>query len=160
MLTSGQTKMSFITWPFNAVSGATIIFLKYFTRFISTILDGNGKYADKRYVYNYIDATAHIDLSRLVQQLLLQITDWLRPVANHTTVENDLYAYIGVRSGIWSHAHIRLNKLHILNVCRLAYINDCSPNPCLNGGSCNDLVNGFTCNCSAGYDGATCNTGM
>ena len=35
-------------------------------------------------------------------------------------------------------------------------INDCDPNPCQNGGVCNDQVNGFTCDCQAGYDGDVC----
>ena len=38
-------------------------------------------------------------------------------------------------------------------------IDDCSPNPCLNGGSCTDGVNSFTCSCAAGYEGDTCGTG-
>ena len=39
-------------------------------------------------------------------------------------------------------------------------IDDCSPNPCQNGGACTDGVNSFTCACAAGYDGSDCsNTG-
>ncbi|XP_030844399.1 uncharacterized protein LOC763130 isoform X3 [Strongylocentrotus purpuratus] len=36
---------------------------------------------------------------------------------------------------------------------------DCTPNPCLNGGGCTDGVNNFTCACAAGYEGNTCDTG-
>ncbi|XP_078667416.1 E-selectin-like [Branchiostoma floridae x Branchiostoma belcheri] len=36
------------------------------------------------------------------------------------------------------------------------HINDCSPNPCKNGGTCTDLVNGFQCECLSGYTGDTC----
>ena len=32
-------------------------------------------------------------------------------------------------------------------------INDCSPNPCQNGGACADGVNSYTCSCAAGYSG-------
>ena len=39
-------------------------------------------------------------------------------------------------------------------------INACSPNPCKNGGSCTDLVNGFSCSCVAGYTGEDCSSGM
>ena len=35
---------------------------------------------------------------------------------------------------------------------------DCNPNPCQNGGSCTDRVNGYRCACEAGYEGATCAT--
>ncbi|XP_030844550.1 uncharacterized protein LOC579853 isoform X8 [Strongylocentrotus purpuratus] len=37
-------------------------------------------------------------------------------------------------------------------------INDCSPDPCENGGICSDGVNTFTCTCDPGYTGATCGT--
>lgn len=35
-------------------------------------------------------------------------------------------------------------------------IDDCSPNKCLNGGECIDLVDGFKCKCDAGYTGSLC----
>ena len=38
-------------------------------------------------------------------------------------------------------------------------INECSSNPCLNGGSCTDQVNGYACSCQSGYAGAQCQTG-
>ena len=31
--------------------------------------------------------------------------------------------------------------------------------PVYNGGTCNNLVNGFTCDCSGGYEGTTCKSG-
>ncbi len=36
------------------------------------------------------------------------------------------------------------------------WIDDCDPNPCLNGGACTDGVNSFTCECPAGFEGDTC----
>ena len=37
-------------------------------------------------------------------------------------------------------------------------INECSSNPCRNGGTCRDGVNSYTCNCVAGYKGVHCQT--
>ncbi|KAK2139032.1 hypothetical protein LSH36_2109g00005, partial [Paralvinella palmiformis] len=37
-------------------------------------------------------------------------------------------------------------------------IDECSPNPCLNGAYCRELVNDFECNCTDGYIGKTCGT--
>eukprot|EP00057_Strongylocentrotus_purpuratus_P014994 XP_011669468.1 PREDICTED: uncharacterized protein LOC105440709 [Strongylocentrotus purpuratus] len=39
-------------------------------------------------------------------------------------------------------------------------INDCSPDPCENGGICNDGVYTFTCVCDPGYTGPTCGTAI
>ena len=38
-------------------------------------------------------------------------------------------------------------------------IDDCDSNPCLNGASCTDGVNYYTCNCVTGYTHPTCSTG-
>ena len=37
-------------------------------------------------------------------------------------------------------------------------IKECSSNPCLNGGTCVDQVNGYLCNCQDGYQGVRCQT--
>ena len=33
---------------------------------------------------------------------------------------------------------------------------DCASNPCLNGGTCNDLLNNFNCSCPDGFSGPQC----
>ena len=46
-----------------------------------------------------------------------------------------------------------------LNFCLFAFhldIDDCLPNPCLNGGVCTDIVNNYTCACAAGFGGRSC----
>lgn len=35
-------------------------------------------------------------------------------------------------------------------------INECSSNPCRNGGNCTDLVNGFICECLEPWKGKLC----
>ena len=39
-------------------------------------------------------------------------------------------------------------------------IDDCSPNPCLNGASCTDEVAGYECTCTDGFEGDTCGIGL
>ena len=39
-------------------------------------------------------------------------------------------------------------------------IDECATEPCLNGGSCVDGVNGFSCECAEGYFGFDCATAM
>ena len=38
-------------------------------------------------------------------------------------------------------------------------VNECDPDPCLNGAVCVDGINGYTCICPAGYTGVNCETG-
>ena len=35
-------------------------------------------------------------------------------------------------------------------------IDDCDPNPCMNGGVCTDGIDAYTCTCAAGYTGENC----
>ena len=55
-------------------------------------------------------------------------------------------------------------KLHSLNfsLCLslfLVDIDDCADQPCLNGGTCSDGLNDYTCTCVDGYTGEDCGVG-
>ena len=39
-------------------------------------------------------------------------------------------------------------------------VDECASNPCQNGATCTDVVNGYTCLCKAGYTGTSCQTGV
>ena len=39
-------------------------------------------------------------------------------------------------------------------------IDDCQSNPCLNGGSCTDGINNYTCSCLPGYTARNCGIGI
>ena len=41
--------------------------------------------------------------------------------------------------------------------CYTPDINECDPNPCLNG-KCTDEINDYTCDCTLGWSGKNCDT--
>ena len=43
--------------------------------------------------------------------------------------------------------------------CVHADIDDCANVPCMNGGTCQDLVDDYRCLCAAGYTGSNCSVG-
>lgn len=53
---------------------------------------------------------------------------------------------------------VNINLTVMAHFCCLD-VNECSSNPCKNGGSCKDGVNQYSCSCMAGYTGHMCQTG-
>ena len=39
-------------------------------------------------------------------------------------------------------------------------IDECASTPCLNSGTCTDMINSYTCYCVDGYDGIQCANGI
>lgn len=39
---------------------------------------------------------------------------------------------------------------------RCGYVNSCSSNPCKNGATCTNIIDGYRCTCGPGWSGATC----
>ena len=50
-----------------------------------------------------------------------------------------------------------LKSNNVINL--LSDINECVANPCQNNGTCYNTMGSFTCTCTAGYDGDTCQNG-
>ena len=46
-----------------------------------------------------------------------------------------------------------------MHICNNSDIDECSSNPCLNGATCKDNVNGYTCDCVPGFTDVLCQTG-
>ena len=63
--------------------------------------------------------------------------------------------------GTLLHAHTYEAKMIFLydTYIYISDINECADTPCMNGGECSDLVGRFECECVAGYEGTTCETG-
>ena len=47
----------------------------------------------------------------------------------------------------------------LVRVILFSEIDECASAPCVNGGSCHDHVNGFSCTSRYGYGGVICETG-
>lgn len=52
----------------------------------------------------------------------------------------------------------KLNKTYIMYVC--TEIDWCESQPCVNDGQCKSTNTGYTCECTEGYTGTNCETGM
>ena len=48
--------------------------------------------------------------------------------------------------------------IYLTDVVVISDIDECGSDPCQNGGTCNDAVNGFSCDCVDGYTGPFCQT--
>ncbi len=49
--------------------------------------------------------------------------------------------------------------ISLFHITAVAVIPFCDSDPCKNGGTCTNKLNGFTCACNAGYTGSQCEVG-
>ena len=94
---------------------------------------------------------AHADLDSA--EIFVKQVSFLFPTKNFFFKCNqlfDLYVYS--------------NSIHEIVATWLKYVkkksdvNECSSNPCQNGGSCANLINSFSCSCRPGFRGNFCET--
>ena len=48
----------------------------------------------------------------------------------------------------------------MLHCFRISDIDECSNTPCKNGGVCTNLINDYSCKCTARFGGKNCSNGM
>ncbi len=54
-----------------------------------------------------------------------------------------------------------ISNQHDISLVILSVVIDtdeCASSPCQNAGTCIDAVNGYSCNCTSGYEGINCET--
>lgn len=62
-----------------------------------------------------------------------------------------------VRAGSFSRTHAAFGNGYLTYYLYLTPDgDDCSPNPCQNGGTCSDLISAYSCACPSGYSGDRC----
>ncbi|XP_030844605.1 fibropellin-1 isoform X7 [Strongylocentrotus purpuratus] len=77
-------------------------------------------------------------------------------IVTNTLPVSQICRYVRLMPVSW-YGHISL-RMEIYGEGPFTDINDCSPDPCENGGTCSNGVNTFTCACHLGYTGPTCGT--
>ena len=62
---------------------------------------------------------------------------------------------------VTAYCHCDLGGFYIMDHCVFCFadVDECSSNPCLNGGVCNNLANHFTCDCPSGWEDHRCQRG-
>ena len=95
--------------------------------------------------------------------MTLPWTSWCVQWAElHTRVVlllSHMYILLMLRSLTILDKSISMSLRHHNKSSFLSDIDECSPSPCLNGGTCMDQVNGYICSCSIAATGALCETG-
>ncbi|XP_072021346.1 uncharacterized protein [Amphiura filiformis] len=60
----------------------------------------------------------------------------------------------------WKHLLLLVLGAYLIRMCLTQDANDCGLSPCLNGGSCTDGLDTYTCACATGFEGTNCETNV
>ena len=84
-----------------------------------------------------------------------ETTWWICPV--QSTME--FFRLVVVQSyDHLSHMGLPMGQ-NLVKSCVSSDIDECASDPCLNGATCTDIINGFTCQCAPGYRTYNCRKG-
>lgn len=89
-------------------------------------------------------ATQYLPPLRAGFALLVILVFWVKPTWRHPV------------KSLWR--KLRQWSLRFTLSSFISDINDCASNPCQNGGSCTDTVNGYTCSCTSEWVGDRCSS--
>ena len=94
--------------------------------------------------------------SRLLWEASSHMLQLMREGCSYTYPPLSIARYSFIQLSVLKYIQISLNRFppHIIAI--VIDIDDCMPNRCLNGGTCIDLVGGYSCSCATYYSGRNC----
>jgi len=101
-----------------------------------------------------------IDYTASIQQLAVRVsTTSTKPAAANISSTVNLFSTFGNSSTLY--LGFTGAPAQIFNECQRVismslYVDQCTPSLCVNGGTCVNIFNNFTCTCVAGWTGQTC----
>ncbi len=90
------------------------------------------------------------------------------PCSNGATCVNEINEYHCICPPGYNYTHCQNGPFFIANTMNLMYwwrnvfleVNECESSPCSNGGTCVNLINGYHCICTPGYNYTHCQNGI
>ena len=100
-----------------------------------------------------------IDYTASIQQLAVRVsTTSTKPAATTISSTVNLYSTFGNSStlylGFTGSTGYYYQRQRVISM--MLYVDQCTSSPCVNGGTCVNIFNNFTCTCVAGWTGQTC----
>lgn len=94
-----------------------------------------------------------VELTEKVNQLDDNVTDINQRINQFLGNEQNRITNRGMRRYF---AKVKILEDKVNHLTELLSANECSSNPCRNGGTCVDTYNGYMCNCPSNWEGPTC----